>query len=104
MRVNEKDGKGFDDDDMYAHEFVNLEGIGIVHCWVAIYKFEGKNAGIYIGDVQMEQLPPMLGARDPATGKRIRNRRMFVEEDERKLERALQEKVKAMVRAGRFGD
>ncbi len=74
-------------DTEYIEAFVELEGIGKVHCWVAVYV--APDGVVYMGNIQMGPIGPSHGPRDPETGKRPQLRRQFVQQDEQTLRNAL---------------
>lgn len=79
----------------YVHELVELEGIGEVHCWAAV--FVHSSGSVYMGNVQMDSIGPMYSGIDLETGVRTQRRRQFVEADEVTLREALLAKVRKVL-------
>lgn len=74
-------------DQIYVHAYVDVEGIGTVHCWAVL--MHGPNGKLYMGKTQMDPIGPMWGSPDPVTGIRPQYRRQFVAGDEVTLRKAL---------------
>ena len=75
----------------YVHELVELEGIGTVHCWAAV--FVHPNGSVYMGNAQMDPIGPMK-RKNEETGEYVTLRRQFMKADEDTLREALMKKVR----------
>lgn len=67
-------------------DIVELEGIGPVKCWAAIY--HASNGKCCMGEVQMESLPPLYSKQDE-NGIRTQLRKVMDSDDVAKLRAAL---------------